>query len=208
MDNYGFFAIVLLVAGLAVLVTEVFIPSGGILAIVTTLMLLSSIACASAAWFDKAPFVFWGFVGLVVLAVPTSLGSALYILPQTKTGRRALLQAPELTKVEPFQAETARLRGLIGQFGTTASLLNPGGLVLLNGERLHACSEGMIVEPRTSVEIIDVRGTRVVVRPGQPPETPPTKQNEVAVSPLPIPNDEPMIAANTPPTIDFEITSE
>ena len=208
MDNYGFFAIVLLVAGLAVLVTEVFIPSGGILAIVTTLMLLSSVACASAAWFHKAPFVFWGFVGLVVLAVPTSLGSALYILPQTKTGRRALLQAPELTKVEPFQAETARLRSLIGQFGTTASLLNPGGLVLLKGERLHACSEGMIVEPRTSVEIIDVRGTRVVVRPGQPPQTPPTTPNDAAVSPPPVLTDERAIAANTPPSIDFEITSE
>ncbi len=208
MDNYGFFALVLLVAGLAVLVTEVFIPSGGILAICTTLLLLASVACASAAWFQKAPFVFWGFVGLVVLAVPTALGSAFYVLPQTKAGRRALLQAPELTKLEPFQAETARLRSMIGQFGTTATLLNPGGLVLLHGERLHACSEGQIVEPRTSVEIIDLRGTRVVVRPGEAPAAPAKAPADLAEGTVVNPVDEAAIASHTPPPIDFEIAPE
>lgn len=207
MDNYGFFAIVLLVLGLGVLVTEVFIPSGGILAIVTTVMLLSSVACASAAWYHEAPFVFWGFVGLVVLAVPTSLGSAFYILPQTRAGRRALLQAPELTTLEPFQEETARLRSLIGKFGTTASLLNPGGVVLVNGERLHACSEGMIVEPRTSVEIIDLRGTRVVVRPGEPSAAAP-KANDVIDEVRSVVPTEQAVVAHTPPPIDFEITPE
>lgn len=208
MDNYGFFALVLLVLGLAVLVTEVFLPSGGILAIVTTVLLLSAVSCAYAAWSQKAPFVFWGFVGLVVLAVPTALGSAFYILPQTKAGRRALLQAPELAKLEPFQEETARLRSMIGSFGTTASLLNPGGLVLVKGERLHACSEGQIIEPRTSVEIIDIRGTRIVVRPGQPKEVLPAAiGTEIELTDA-APTNEPHIASNSPPPIDFEITAE
>lgn len=208
MDNYAFFAIALLIAGLVVLVTEVFVPSGGILAIVTTVMLLSSVACASAAWFHTAPFVFWGFVGLVVLAVPTTLGSAFYILPQTQAGRRALLQAPDLHQLEPFQEETARLRGLIGKYGVTASLLNPGGLVVVEGARLHACSEGQIVDPRTSVEIIDLRGTRVVVRPGEPPAHPVTATPEIAEASVSPVADQASLAPHAPPPIDFELTPE
>ncbi len=212
MDNYGFFALLLLIIGLVVLVTEVFVPSGGILAIITTLLLLSSVLCAYAAWFSKAPFVFWGFVGLVVLAVPTSLGSAFYILPQTKAGKRALLEAPELAEMEPFQKETARLQSLVGQFGTTLSLLNPGGIVQVSGERMHATSEGMIIDPKTAVEIIDVRGTRIVVRPGQPPVLPPLEkvpatleitgaETDSGTSPEPP-------KPSTPPPIDFEMAAE
>lgn len=206
MDNYGFFALVLLIAGLGVLVTEVFIPSGGVLAIITTVMLLSSILCAYAAWFQTAPFVFWGFVGLEVLTVPAALGSAFYILPQTRAGKRALLEAPDLAAMEPFQEETARLQKLIGRFGSTASLLNPGGLVQLDGERLHACSEGQIIDPRTSVEIIDVRGTRIVVRPGVPPVVPPSGTVSSKVEAL-LP-EESTAASTAPPPIDFEIASE
>lgn len=204
MDNYAFFALLLLIAGIAVLVTEVFIPSGGVLAVITTCLLVSSIFCAYAAWFERMPFVFWGFVGLVVLAVPTSLGSAFYVLPQTKAGKRALLEAPDLAAVEPFPEESARLQRLIGQFGTTVSLLNPGGLVLVRNERMHATSEGMMIDPKTSVEIIDVRGTRIVVRPGRPSvttvETPVTSTvPETAVAPP---------SGNSPPPIDFEIATE
>lgn len=204
MDNYAVFALLLLIAGVAVLVTEVFVPSGGVLAIITTCLLVSSVFCAYAAWYERLPFVFWGFVGLVVLAVPTSLGSAFYILPQTNAGKRALLEAPDLAAVEPFPAETARLRKLIGQFGTTLSLLNPGGLVLVHQERLHATSEGLIIDPKTSVEIIDVRGTRIVVRPGQPSVTP-----EEPLTRIGTPSESsPPPTGTAPPPIDFEIAAE
>ncbi|HET6425740.1 MAG TPA: NfeD family protein [Planctomycetaceae bacterium] len=204
MDNYAVFALLLLIAGVAVLVTEVFVPSGGILAIITTCLLVSSLFCAYAAWYDTMPFVFWGFVGLVVLAVPTSLGSAFYILPQTTAGKRALLEAPDLAAVEPFPGETVRLRKLIGQFGTTLSLLNPGGLVVVNQERLHATSEGLIIDPKTSVEIIDVRGHRIVVRPGQPsviPIDPLTQSAPAEATSAPS-------TGSAPPPIDFEMAAE
>lgn len=204
MDNYAVFALLLLFAGIAVLVTEVFVPSGGVLAIITTCLLLSSVFCAYAAWYQRMPFVFVGFVGLVVLAIPTALGSAFYVLPHTKAGKRHLLEAPDLAAVEPFPEESARLRKLIGQFGTTVSLLNPGGLVLVGHERMHATSEGVIIDPKTSVEIIDVRGTRIVVRPGQPSVTP-VETAVAATTPEPVvtpPTD------GSPPPIDFEIAAE
>jgi membrane-bound serine protease (ClpP class) len=159
----------LLLAGLLILVAEVFIPSGGLLAIMTTVVLSLSAVCAYAAWYRTSPGLWWTYCSALVLAVPGVLMGAFYLLPRTPFGKVVLLEAPEPSRVEPFVAETARLQQLVGRYGLTQTRLNPGGFVLVNGERLHAFSEGLIVEPQTSVEILEVRGTRVLVRPGDPP---------------------------------------
>lgn len=191
----GILAVLLLLAGLTVLVVEVFVPSGGMLAIITTVLLCLSVSFAYGAWFRTSPIAFWGFVFVLILLVPTTLGSAFSILPRTPMGKRALLQAPELARVEPFADEAARLQKLVGKFGTTVTQLNPGGMVLLDGERLHGCSEGMMIDSQTSVEVLGIRGTRVVVRPGQLPPA--------------LPGDS-IVGTNRsqPDGIDFELTPE
>ncbi|HUE12710.1 MAG TPA: NfeD family protein, partial [Planctomycetaceae bacterium] len=58
--------------------------------------------------------------------------------------------------------------------------LNPGGLVLVDGTRQHCESEGLLLESGAPVEIVAVKGNRVVVRPverpahesGSPPQSP------------------------------------
>ena len=57
-----------------------------------------------------------------------------------------------------------RLKQLIGQQGTTSTLLNPGGMVLVDGERLHCESPGMLIERDREVEVIGLKGNRLVVR--------------------------------------------
>lgn len=194
MDNYGLFAILLLLAGLVVLVTEVFIPSGGMLAITTTVLLISATICAYAAWFRGAPGLFWAFVGGEILLVPTALGTAFTILPKTSMGRRVILQAPELAEVEPFVPETTRLQQLVGKMGVTATMLTPGGIVVVDHERLHAFSEGILIDPHTPVEILEVQGTRVLVRPYQGPAPEPGKSSAPQ--------------SQSPRGIDFELTPD
>jgi membrane-bound serine protease (ClpP class) len=48
-------------------------------------------------------------------------------------------------------------------------MLNPGGMVSIDGERLHAFSEGVIIEPEEWVEVLEVRGARVLVRRSSAP---------------------------------------
>ncbi|MBL8850205.1 MAG: NfeD family protein, partial [Planctomycetaceae bacterium] len=57
---------------------------------------------------------------------------------------------------------------LIGQAGTAVTPLVPGGMVSVAGERLHAFTEGLLVEAGGDVEVVAVRGTRVLVRPKSP----------------------------------------
>jgi membrane-bound serine protease (ClpP class) len=190
VDTYGVLALVLLGVGLALLVAEVFLPSGGILGVATTTMLVGSVICAYAAWYRESPGVFFGFCGLVMVTIPGTLGGALYILPRTPMGKRVILEAPDLENLEPHAAETARLKSLVGRFGSAVTMLNPGGMVQVDGKRLHAFSEGVMVDPGESIEVLEVRGTRVLVRRGMPPEV-----DETA-------------AARDPMRIDFDLPRE
>jgi membrane-bound ClpP family serine protease len=192
MDPYAVYAIVLLVVGLSILVLEVFLPSGGFLAVTTTVVLVFSAICAFNAWYTKAPAFWWTYCGLLVVLIPTTIGSTFYILPKTKVGRQVLLEAPELSHVEPFAVETARLEKLVGRRGVALTLLNPGGLVLLEGERLHAFSEGILIEPQSAVEILEIRGTRALVRPVE--GLPSTAGDESRDAPS--------------PSLDFELPAE
>lgn len=168
MDSNAVFAILLLLVGIGILAAEVFIPTGGLLGVITFLTLSVSVLFAYRAWGTSNPNIFWSFCGILLLLVPTSLATAFYILPRTAAGKRILLEAPDPGHLTPFVEETDRLTRLVGRFGTTATPLTPGGMVLVDGERFHAFSEGLIVESGESIEVIGVRGTRLLIRPGQP----------------------------------------
>jgi membrane-bound ClpP family serine protease len=164
MDSYAIFAFLLLFAGIAVLAAEVFIPSGGLLFCVMVATLAASVCCAYAAWWKSNPQAFWGFCGFLLMMIPAGLVGAFTLLPKTKFGKRILLDAPELEQVTPFAKESARLEQLVGRRGTTQTLLNPGGMVNIDGERLHAFTDGLLIEPGQEVEVAEVRGTRLLVR--------------------------------------------
>ena len=187
MDSNAVFAILLLIIGLAILTAEVFIPTGGLLGVITFLSLIVSLVFAYRAWGTSHPNVFGAFCVMLLLLVPTVFGFGLYLLPRTSLGKKVLLEAPESKNLTPYPEESLRLDKLVGRFGTALTMLNPGGLVRLDGERLHALSEGLSIEPGASVEIINIRGTSIIVRPGTPPEKDPGEQaasSSEVISPL------------------------
>ena len=152
-----YIALLLLIVGLGLLVAEFFIPSSGMIFVFALIVLTASIWFA---WRDWG----WYYVAVVVVLLPLVIGGMLYVLPRTAVGRRILLEAPSLDEVTPFTKDEVHLSELIGREGKTLTLLNPGGLVLLNGERMHCESEGMMIDPDSDVRIIGVNGNRLVVR--------------------------------------------
>lgn len=189
MNSYAIFAILLLFAGLAVLVAEVFIPSGGLLFCVTAVTLIASVSFAYAAWWQSNPPAFWAFCSFLLMMIPAVVIGAFSWLPRTRFGKKILLEAPDLEQVTPFAAETARLNQLIGKRGVTQTLLSPGGMVAIEGARHHAFTEGLLLDPGVEIEVVEVRGTRLVVRP--PVNRP--------VAPLKSPDEE---------SLDFEVPQD
>ncbi len=168
MDS-GYLAILLLVVGLALIVCEVFIPSAGLIAAFATLCIAGSIASAWSAWFYTSPTYFALYVVALLFLIPSAISGAFYMLPHTAFGRKMLLEAPDLEEVTPYQEEQRELIRLIGHVGKTLTLLNPGGLVEVDGTRQHCESEGLLLEAGTPVAIVAVKGIRVVVRPVEHP---------------------------------------
>lgn len=169
MDSNAIFAILLLLAGIGILTAEVFIPSGGLLGVVTFLTLVVSIIFAHRAWGTSNPNIFWAFCASLLVLVPSALIAAFYVLPRTAVGKRILLEGPNAEELTPFADENSHRQGLVGQFGRCVSPLTPGGLINVKGERLHAMSEGLILDAGQWVEVVEVQGARLLVRPANPP---------------------------------------
>jgi membrane-bound ClpP family serine protease len=155
-------SVLLLLLGLALLCAEVFIPSGGLLGFLSIASLLSGLALA---FYHRGTEVGLLFLIGTILAVPGVLMVAFRYWPQTPMGRRLLLEVPTSEEVLPDSPQRQRLRRLVGKFGVAKSVMMPSGAVLIEGETIDALSEGISIDPGQPVEVIEVRGSRVLVRP-------------------------------------------
>lgn len=163
--DYQMLAIVLLFLGLALMIAEFFIPSGGMIAVICVICLVTSIWAAHRAWWPSS--YFWIYIGSLLAIIPTSLFGLIKLLESTPLGNRVMLTAPDQQEVTPYQAEQARLQALIGKTARTVTQFNPGGMLVIEGEaeRLHAFSEGLLIPAGELVEISEVRGNRLLIRP-------------------------------------------
>jgi membrane-bound ClpP family serine protease len=154
-------AAVLLCIGLALAMLEVFVPSGGLLGFLSILAMLAAVFLA----FRHGPWSGIGFLGLAVFAVPAGLILALQYWPKTPMGRRILLPLPSSEEVLPDSDKRRGLKSLVGKIGKAKTLMLPSGAVEIDGVTVDALSEGVAIEAGQWVKVVEVRGTRVVVRP-------------------------------------------
>jgi membrane-bound ClpP family serine protease len=170
--EYSHFSILLLLLSLALLVSEVFVPSGGFIAVLMLISLVGSIFCAFRAWWETSPTIWWTYIASVLVLLPAVLIGAFTIFPRTAYGRRVLLDAPAPEEITPFAKEQAELQKLVGRHGRTVTPHNPGGMVSVDGRRYHSESRGLMLDPGEEVEIIAVKGNHVVVRLADGPAPP------------------------------------
>jgi membrane-bound ClpP family serine protease len=151
----------LLLLGLALVMTEVFVPSGGILGV---LALTSIVVAIVLAFWQSGAMAGFLFVLVSLIAVPTILFLAFQWLPETAVGKRLLAEVPSSEEVLPDDDERRALRDLVGKIGRAETRMLPSGAVQIEGRTIDAMSEGMPIEPGQPVRVMEVHGTRVTVR--------------------------------------------
>lgn len=161
-------AALLLLIGLSLAVLEVFIPSGGVIGFLSIASVLSAIALA----FYRGPWYGLSFLGTAVIALPALLLVAFRYWPETTMGRRFLLEVPTSEDVLPDHDERRLLKSLVGRIGEARNLMLPSGVVLIDDRNYDALSEGLAIEKGQWVQVVEVRGTRLVVRPTDEPPSP------------------------------------
>ena len=151
----------LLLAGLGVMVLEVFVPSGGILGFASVAALLAGIVTAFVALGPLAGLV---AVAVVLVAAPALLGLALKVFPETPLGRRVMPPPPDAAELVPDADRRRRARALVGRTGRVGGDLVPWGRVEIEGDQFDAVSEGGPIDAGAAVEVVAAQGTAVVVR--------------------------------------------
>ena len=154
-------AILLLLLGCALVVLEVFIPSGGIIAVLSAVAIIGSLVIAFQPSPTTGPTIGFVFAAVTVFAVPTLIALAFKYWPKTPMGKSFLGELPTEADVLP---EDAR-RILMGRVGVARSKMLPSGAVEIDGQMIDAVTQGQAIEPGTYVVVAEVRANRVVVRP-------------------------------------------
>jgi len=154
-------AILLMVIGLALVVLEIFIPSGGILGFLAVVSVVGSIFMAFSG---AGTTIGFAFVAIAMVGLPTAVVLALKWLPETPIGRRLLLGVPTDDDVLPEDDPRHRLQKLVGRQGTAKTDMRPGGNVIVAGETYEAVSESGPIDLDQAIEVVLVRNNRLVVR--------------------------------------------
>jgi membrane-bound serine protease (ClpP class) len=162
-------AALLLVLGMILVLMEVFVPTAGMLGFLSVTAILSGIGLA---FYNGGLKIGFGFLFGTAVALPIVLALAFRWFPETPIGRRLLPSLPTSEDVLPDNEERRVLRGLLGKVGQAKSPMLPSGMILVEGRVINAVSEGQPIEAGTNVRVIEVRGSRVVVRPLEDGESP------------------------------------
>jgi membrane-bound ClpP family serine protease len=149
-------AVILLLVGCALVVLEVFLPSGGILSFLSVTAIIASLVVA----FRRDTTTGLGFMVLAVIAVPAVVALAFKYWPQTPMGKAFL---GELPTAEELATDDPR-RELVGRVGIAKSKMLPSGAIEVDDRLIDAVSQGAAIDSGQAIVVVEVQGNRVVVR--------------------------------------------
>ncbi|MFM7137407.1 MAG: NfeD family protein, partial [Planctomycetota bacterium] len=164
----GWLEVLLFLAGIICVLAEIFVlPGFGVLGLGGGLLVIASLVLASQSFVVpmndyQVRQMQWSLLGLLGATAGVGLLAILVQrwLPATPGLRSVLLPPPP----EPAFEDADTLADLVGAEGTTTSRLAPAGKARIGGEVRDVTSDGALVEPGVAVEVVAVRGSRLVVR--------------------------------------------
>jgi membrane-bound ClpP family serine protease len=161
-------AYVLIVVGILMLVAELFIPSSGVLVVLSLCAIFFGVTMTFIYGEDPTT----GVITLVCvfIALPILGGIMFHYWPKTRIGRQFFLNGPDEDATIASMPVNTELESLRGRFGRAISALRPAGVVEFDGKRIDSITEGMMVDPGQWVRCIDVKAGKVIVRVVEKPD--------------------------------------
>jgi len=156
--------IALALIGVAALITELFVPAGGIIGLIG----LGSIIAAIVRTFQtQGTLVGSIFLLCSFIAVPGIFILYFKYFPRSFFGKRLILSNTQ-THEDGYSSHTEhQYSDLTGKTGTAETRLRPVGTVLIEGQRYNAVTDGDFIERNTHIKVIYTEGNRIIVRKGE-----------------------------------------
>lgn len=153
------FAVFLYFACAALIIAEVFVPSGGLISICA----LACLAGGIAIFFKHSVVAGWVGVGIAAIMIPAVLVFAYKIFPKTRFGKSVTLTPPQRPKGDAIP-DTDKLKELLGAEGVVLTTLRPVGMCDFSGRRIECVAESGYVDKGKKIKVINVQSTKLTVR--------------------------------------------
>ena len=148
--------IICLMAGVALLVVEVFVPGFGLPGISGIVLIVVGIVLTWNQYGMAA--------GLSVMLIALALAGISISISIKSAAHGKISRSALILKDETPAAENEELAALLGQEGVTTSVLSPVGTVEINGVRLEVISECAYLAKDVPVQVFRIEGNRIIVR--------------------------------------------
>lgn len=146
-----------LLAGLVLVVIEMFLPGFGFVGFSGVLLLGGAV---TFTWINygamAGSLMLIAVLILAVICLIISLRSA----SKGKLSRSQVFMKQDTTTGESVKAEA---EVAVGETGVTETMLRPAGIVLFGDRRVSVVSEGQYIDKGKTVRVCQLEGTRIVV---------------------------------------------
>jgi membrane-bound serine protease (ClpP class) len=153
--NAIIFSILLQAAAVIVVMAEIFIPSGGILAALAT------------GLFGYSLFLLFSNVSIVAgsfaLCLDLIIVPILILWGFKQLAKSRLTLNTSLTREQGVVSQSKKLEAYLGMTGVTLSPLRPSGIAEINDFRVDVITQGEFIDKGTAIEVISVTGNQVIV---------------------------------------------
>ena len=152
-------AVILYLACAALIIAEVFVPSGGLISICALACLIGGVAI----FFQHSMAAGVAGIGVAIVMIPSVLIIAYKIFPKTRFGKSVTLTPSERQQGDAVP-DTPELKNMLGTVGVVISPLRPVGICDFSGRRIECVAEGGYVEKGKKIKVIEVESTQLTVR--------------------------------------------
>ncbi|MCR6544937.1 nodulation protein NfeD [Dehalobacterium formicoaceticum] len=155
----GWESILLFIIGIILMLVEIFVvPGFGIAGVAGLGAMIFSIILTATSLEQAIISLIIALLGTVVLVVIS------FKYMRTRRLWNRLILGTRQEKSEGYVAPEENLSELLGAQGISLTPLRPSGTAEINGKRIDVVTEGGFIPRDTEVQVVQVEGTRVVVR--------------------------------------------
>lgn len=159
-------AIAAILLGVLFLALEIFLPSGGLLMILSLFFVGAGVVLIFFTPESEGGGTTTGIITIVGLLVllPVIGGALFYYWPYTPMGKAVFLPQPTEEEAAVVTEAQEAFEELRGKTGKTLTLHQPSGATNIQGKRYDSTTEGVFVDAGQYVKVIAVNGSQLVVR--------------------------------------------
>lgn len=151
-----FMPVILQLAGVLIIIAEIFLPSGGLLSLMAVGLFGYSLFIV---FHDISTMAGTYFVLADLFIIPILVAVGLKIVARSPATLRETLSS-----ANGVVSQSPELDNFLGGSGKSVTPLHPGGTAIINDQRVDVVSRGEYIDKDKDLVVVEVTGNQIIVR--------------------------------------------